>query len=926
MGSDRLRTPTATYRLQLNHEFTFRDACAMVPYLAGLGISHLYLSPISQAVKGSMHGYDVADASHINEELGGEEGFNELAAEAARHGLSILLDIVPNHMAASPENPWWMDVLENGIASMYSAYFDVEWGRGAPTGQQKIYLPILGQPYSDALEQQQLRLSIGEAGIRVNYFERPLPLDPASYIDVLHFRLPELLARLDPNGEALHEFGMLLEIAERLPGRTLTDWETLETRRRDVEVIKKRLWDVYTERREIREHLDENIRLLNGQAGDPSSFDALDALLRKQAFELAYWRVAREKINYRRFFDVTGLIAIRVQDPAVFDAVHELPLRLAAEGKIGGLRVDHVDGLYDPASYLARLQQRATEAAGDTFYIAVEKILAFGEELPNDWPIAGTTGYDFIGQVNNVFVYPEGLGRLSDYYVRFSGLTQSAYDVANEQKRKIMRDLFVGEMGVLAFYLSQLAEQDRYARDLSPLELRRGLTEVTISLAVYRTYVREPQVGAHDREYLDRAVADARRRNPSITPSVFDFIERTLLLTAASKDDALEFLMRWQQLTSPIMAKGVEDTTLYVYNRLLSMNEVGGNPEPLSVAEFHRFNSARNSKWPGAMSATSTHDTKRSEDVRARLNVLSEMPDEWCKHVQRWTRWNTAKRRNVKGTAAPAPNGEYFLYQTLMGAWPIEKHRLSEYLIKAAREAKVYTSWLEPNEAYEEALLSFASQILDPQTTGRVLPDFERVHARVAFYGAVNALAQTLLKITAPGIPDFYQSTETWNLRLVDPDNRVPPSPGAPPPPASFDPALLSSWQDGRIKTFLIGRALTFRKENTAMYESGEYVPLDAGGTHAEHALAFARRQGAAMALTIVPRFSSRLSALERFPIGRRIWRDTYVAAPDDAPDEWRDIFTNARVRAADHEGSKVLYVSDALERLPFALLAPLPE
>lgn len=917
-----MRIPNATYRLQLNKDFGFRQALELVPRLDALGITHLYLSPIFQARKGSMHGYDVTDPSLLNEELGTAEDFDALVAELSARRMGILLDIVPNHMAASPENPWWMDVLENGSASPYSAHFDVEWSPATPAVHEKIYLPILGEPYAEALEGQKLRLSIHQTGLRISYYDTPFPLDPSTYHDAVSYRLSDLLGKLDATQPLLRELGDLLETMDRLPSRTSDEWESLEMRRNDAPRVKDKLWDLYARHSEFRDFLDANIRAFNGTTGDRASFDLLDGLIGKQPYELAYWRVAREKINYRRFFDITDLIGLRAQDPQVFDATHAFALKLCKAGKISGFRVDHVDGLYDPMQYLVRLQQRSLEACGGSAYIVVEKILNESETLPDSWPVGGTTGYDFLGAANNVFVHPEGLKRLHVFYAEFTGLAAIFYDVANEQKRMIMRDLFVGEMNALAYHLQAIAERDRYGRDLSPQELRRALVEITISMPVYRTYVRDAHVGAHDSEFFDRSIRDAVRRNPEINPACFDFLARVLLVNVAAdlKEDALRFVMRWQQLTGPIMAKGVEDTTLYVFNRLLSMNEVGGCPEAETVDQFHAFNLARNARWPATMNADSTHDTKRSGDARARINVISEMADAWARNVRRWSRWNRPHKTELGGALAPDANDEYLLYQTLIGAWPIDWERLKLYLVKAVREAKVHTSWFAPNAGYELALLDFAQAILAPSSP--FLASFEAMQKRLSFYGAINSLAQTLLKIASPGIPDFYQDTTRWSFRLVDPDNRFPPDPAGVSAPCCFHAQLLDNWQDGAIKGWVISAALRFRKQNPELFETGEYVPLSATGRGAEHSIAFARRHGPSSAILIVPRFTSVFSALEKQPLGRRIWHDSYVIIPEGAPDAWRNVITGETVQTATDGGNAVIYISDALKSCPVALLA----
>ena len=923
-SNPRLQTPNATYRIQLNKDFGFRQARGLVPQLAALGITHLYLSPIFQARKGSMHGYDVTDPTRLNEELGDPSEFDALAAALTERGMGIILDIVPNHMAASPENPWWMDVLEKGPASPYAAFFDVEWGYGAPEAKDKIYLPILGEPYAEALEGKKLTLLLDRGCLFIRYYETDLPVAPAAYHDVLTHRLNELLSRLDPGSEALHDFGLLLEVCERLPGRSADEWEALEARRHDIPLMKERLNDVYTKYPQIGAFINDNLRIFNGTPGDPASFDRLDAVLEKQAYELAYWRVAREKINYRRFFDVTDLIGIRAQDPQVFEATHALAFQLLKERKVAGFRIDHVDGLSDPSAYLARLQERAAEIAGEPVYIVVEKILCDTEKLPNGWPVAGTTGYDFLGVTNNVFVEPAGLKALQTGYEEFTGNSLSFYDTANVQKRKIMTDLFVGEMGSLAYHAQMIGEQDRYARDLSPHHIRRALTEITISMPVYRTYVREMRIGDHDAEYFDRAVNDARRRNPQITPACFDFLARVLHLRVKEplREQALPFIMRWQQLTGPIMAKGVEDTTLYVYNRLLSMNDVGGSPEPVSLEQFHAFQADRAAQWPATMNCSSTHDTKRSEGVRARLNVLSEIPEVWMRHARRWKRWNEKHKRSVKGALAPDRNDEYLIYQTLLGAWPIDIDRLKRYLTKAAREAKIHTSWIAPDQEYEDALLGFAGAILDSSQPSQFLSQFLALQNRIAFYGAINCLSQTLLKMTAPGIPDFYQGTTRWDLRLVDPDNREAPDAADLELPGDVIAEMLENWQDGRVKTWLIGKTLCFRKRNPRLFNSGQYIPLAGRGRAAEHAVAFVQRHGDLAALVIVPRFIMGFSALEKYPLGRRVWQDAHVVLPPGLRMQWKNNLTGDVIQATNTNGENVMYLSDALRSFPVALLS----
>ena len=913
-----MNVPLATYRVQLNKDFQFKDARALLPYLSALGITHLYASPIFQARKGSTHGYDITCPAQLNPELGTESEFDCLVAALRENKMALLLDIVPNHMAASPENPWWMDVLENGPVSVYSGYFDIEWGHRTPAVQQKITLPILGEPYGTALEDQKLQLVCEEAGLRIAYYDTRLPVDPSSYHDVLSYRLPELLAQLET--EPLDEYGRLLEKTERLPARTSTEWDAIEARHRHVSDIKRQLWAVYSRYQKVREFIDGTLRTFNGEKGNPASFDRLDALLSRQAYELAFWRVAREKINYRRFFDVTELIGIRAQDPAVFEGTHSLTLQLLRERKIDSLRVDHVDGLYDPLAYVARLHARAAQEAQSPVYIVVEKILSgAAEKLPGEWPVDGTTGYDFLGIANNLFVAPAGLVRLDDAYAHYIQAKTTFHEIAYTQKKRMLEMLFAGEIHGLALRLAMLGANDRHARDLSPAELEHALIEVTASLPVYRTYTRDFRVGSEDRAHLRDSFSGARARSPKIAPACFDYLERVLLLQRPEAEDDLRFVMRWQQLTGPVMAKGVEDTTLYRYNRLISMNEVGGNPSPTCPETLHAFLAHRQKHWPDTMNATSTHDTKRSEDVRARLNVLSEMPDIWDRHVQRWTRAN----RSRKVSSAPDANDEYLLYQTLLGAWPLHSEeekdfptRIKTYMRKAIREGKRNSSWLEQNHDYEDGVDRFIDAILSAEENAFLL-DFRKLLARVAFYGAVNSLSQALLKICSPGIPDFYQGTTTWDFSLVDPDNRRPPTVPAELPLSANLQHMLDNWRNGELKTFLIAKAIGFRRQHSDLFRRGEYVPLDGSERAADHTVSFARVHQGKCALVVIPRFVHGFSALEKWPVGGRIWKNASIALPPRLAGPWVNVLTDEIVK-----GDGTLALSDVLRTFPVALLA----
>jgi (1->4)-alpha-D-glucan 1-alpha-D-glucosylmutase len=878
------RVPRATYRLQFNSGFTFADARGVVAYLAELGISDIYASPILRARRGSSHGYDVVDASALNPELGSDDDFNALHAELQQRQLGLLLDVVPNHMAASSENAWWMSVLENGEHSRFLHYFDIDWTPITTRGQTvtKVLLPILGKPYGEALESQEIQLHFDVDGFFFTYYDKRLPLAPGSYGQILRQCV-----------EALPGEGVAIELRELLEDDAAVP---------NSRFLKETLWRIYEQDETFREALHAAIQRINSDA------DALDALLDAQWYRLAYWRIASEKINYRRFFDVTDLVGVRVENPEVFEARNRRTLELIAEGKVTGLRIDHIDGLHDPIGHMRKLQLRlGGEPAGDDrFYIVVEKILEPGEELPRDFPVSGTTGYDFLDAVNALFVDPEGLQHLDRFYRNFTGITESFDDISYERKKQVIHELFSGEMRALGKQLSAVAMSDRNARDFAPVDLTAALTEVTACLRVYRSYVREGSIAAADENSIRRAIAEARGRAGSgVDERLFNFLERVLQVDppshiAAEREHWLAFVMRWQQFTGRVMAKGVEDTAFYNYNRLISLNEVGGNPGRGAgfdgLAGFHAFAAQIRKDWPHTMNATSTHDTKRSEDVRARINVLSEIAPQWERLVRRWSKMNEPLRHQ----GVPDPNSELLIYQTLIGVWPLDDEELStvagrlrQYLEKAAREAKTHTSWITPDARYEQSLLDFAGAILE---NAPFREDLLRTQKRIAFYGFLNGLSQVVLKSTAPGAPDFYQGTELWDFSLVDPDNRRPVDydsrsamlrkmkAAAEKESLSID-TLLRRWHDSRIKMFVTWKMLDLRARHAALFRDGSYEPVDGG----PNVVAFLRRHDDDAALIAVPRLVARLVKPGIFPIGE-VWGDRSLAAGG----HWRNLFTGA--------------------------------
>jgi (1->4)-alpha-D-glucan 1-alpha-D-glucosylmutase len=940
-----LRIPAATYRIQFSLGFRFVDGQELVPYLSDLGITDLYSSPRFRARRGSPHAYDVSHPTRINSELGTEEEFEELAEKLNNYSMGLILDIVPNHMAASHENPWWMDVLENGKCSMYASHFDIDWDRaGAKAPEEtRIVLPVLGDLFGTVLENQELILKLDENGLFVRYYEHRLPLDPRSYPRVLEDCRERSAGSMDDTGRA--EFDAVIEELRGLPA--VPEPAQIERRHQRKEELKKRLWRLYTADPEVRECFEETFRVFNGAKGDARSFDRLADLLSVQAYRPAYWRMAAEEINYRRFFDINDLVGVRVEDPRVFEDRHSEIFSLIARRMVTGLRVDHVDGLYDPHRYLERLQKRVA-GPGGKFYVVVEKILAGDEHIPDDWQAFGTTGYGFLNYLNGLFVHPEGLRQLDGTYRRFSGVAESFAEVRYRRKKLVMETLFAGEVQELGRHLGRLASEDRHARDLPFSEIVRALVETTACLTVYRTYIRGFEVGAKDREYIERAVEQAPRLSSgAVCPAVWTFLRRVLLLDlphyVRRPDEWLRFVRRWQQFTGPVMAKGFEDTTCYVYNRLVSQNEVGSDPEisdhPVDLQGFHERNRYRIAYRPHTMNTTSTHDTKRSEDVRARINVLSEFPEEWDAAVTRWSELNAAHKREVDGRPAPDANDEIFLYQALVGAWPLcdedtpaFRDRIKNYVQKSAREAKVHSSWLNPCEEYENALLGFVDAIFDSGQNA-FLAEFLPFQARIACAGWINALGQVLLKITSPGLPDFYQGTELWDLSLVDPDNRRPVDFGKRMQlleslrrrEAEDRPALVadlvSNWRDGAIKLYLTYRALNFRRGRREVFEEGHYIPVFAGGSKREHVCGFARNSGESWALVAAPRWVAKLmAACGAEEAGPEIWGADGLILPAEAPASWKNVLTGEQLEAAEEGGSRVLRLADVFGRFPVGL------
>jgi (1->4)-alpha-D-glucan 1-alpha-D-glucosylmutase len=872
--------PRATYRLQLNSQFTFNDATRMIPYLSRLGISHVYCSPYFRAQVGSMHGYDVVDHNAFNPEIGNRDDFERFVSELRVHGMGHIADFVPNHVGIGNDNGWWMDVLRNGRHSRYASYFDIDWSAG------KLMIPVLGDSYGVVLERGELILR--RAG-------------PDEYVVDYHEQYFPIAASGNSTAEALLA------------------------------------------------------------AGGVVNTSSLHELLERQSYRLAHWRVAGDAINYRRFFDINALAALRMEDAAVFDTTHRLLLELIRAGQIDGIRIDHVDGLYDPVAYLERLRVAAAGPPGQPVHIWIEKITAIFERLRDSWPVEGTTGYGFANLLNGLFVRASSKRRIHQSYEHFIGYPLSWEQVVYESKRTVLETAFGGELRVLIQKLAEIAGADRNTRDFTLSHLGVALREVIACFPVYRTYVAD-QASEEDKRYIDWAIAVAKRRASVVGDGIFDFLRLALLNelppeNTAPKALVSSFAMSFQQLTAPATAKGVEDTAMYRFNRLASLNEVGGDPDRYgtSVAAFHADLRARQARWPLELLATTTHDTKRSEDVRVRIDVLSEFPTLWRRTANRWRRLHRSRKRLVDGQMAPGPNQEYLLYQVLVGSWPLTemdraahfeyRERIQDYMLKAVREAKLRTSWANVSADYEEALRQFVDAVLDYSDKNPFLADMAGVQAQLSRLGLLNGLAQTLCKLTAPGVPDIYQGTELWDFSLVDPDNRRPVDYSRRidllnelemqgPPTPGLAASLVKTLEDGRAKLHVIRSVLALRRRNETLFSAGEYLPARVSGAHRQQICAFFRRlsprrrprdgrqrtQGLTT-LTVVPRLCGRLSLATGVPIAAESWGDTTIEIPRRmAGAQWSSLLDGAQLGQAGRAAEGSLRVAELLHYFPVGL------
>ena len=978
--------PLSTYRLQIHHAFSLTSARAIVSYLARLGVNACYTSPYFTAAPGSTHGYDVSNHNEINPEVGGTAAHDAFVAALASHEMRHMVDFVPNHMGVGTgTNAWWNDVLENGPSSPGAIFFDIDWHPVKAELQAKLLLPILGDQYGRVLERGELQLAFAGGGIVLRYFDQELPVNPSEAARVYAMAAERLTVQLGENHPSLNELLSIVTSLQNLPPYTTTDPDQIAERHREKEVARTRLERLASAEPAIRHAIESAIVELNGTPGKDASFDTLHQVLEAQAYRLSYWRTASHEINYRRFFDINTLAGLRIEQEPVFEATHQLLAQLIHDGKVHAVRIDHPDGLFDPVKYFAMLQRLAAKSLGldigvddgsqncRPLYVVAEKILSAGEGLPSRWAVHGTTGYNFLNDLNGVFIDASQSRRMRRAYAKLTGHAEPFDDVLYASKRLIMGTAMSSELNVLAHTLNRISESNRKSRDFTLDSLRDVITEVVACFPVYRTYVDERGWTAADRAVVERAIARARRRNPAMEASLFDFFREVVLprdvddkaeppgrerrvgyppVDEAEARQRLRFSMKLQQYTGPVQAKGLEDTAFYRYNVLLSLNEVGGDPSRFgrSVQEFHDANAMRARMWPFEMLATATHDTKLGEDVRARINALSEIPDEWAREVSRWMRIARTQRALVDGEPAPNRVDEYRFYQALVGVWPADVtvvtaapaelvSRLSEYMIKSVKEAKVHTSWLTPNEPYELALRRFVERILTGPTGARLLSAVLPFTRRIATLGMINSLAQLLLKIGSPGVPDFYQGTELWDLNLVDPDNRRPvdferrvAAVNDVDALLALDPeqravtisAWMRGWEDGRVKLLVTATGLRLRRQLSDLFLDGTYVALQTEMTVPADAIGFARLSpdGSTAAVFIAPRLCHRLVTPEQpLPLGE-CWKTSRVMLPAAVRDrEFQDVITGATIRPTRGGDSAWLFVGEALRVLPVAML-----
>lgn len=985
-----LYVPSSVYRLQFNRNFTFRDALPLIAYLKNIGIEAVYCSPLFQAVPGSLHGYDVTDPNRINPEIGSPEDYERFCAALKAHGMGQILDVVPNHMGIFGEsNYWWMDVLENGQSSLYSGFFDIDWDPPTRKLSGKILLPVLGDFYGRVLENQEIRLVLREGEFSVLYYERRFPVDPRTYPLILEHGLQELEDSLGRGKRELEEYLSIITSLRNLPSRTECDPQKIAERNREKEIAKRRLAGLLKDSSEIYDFVQQRLALFNGKKEDAHSFDLLDTLLNAQAYRLGLWSVAAQEINYRRFFNVNDLAAIHTENERVFLDYHASVFDLIRRGKICGLRIDHPDGLYDPPGYFRLIQRecflnmilsecdqdpgfvqgrnifdtgavrevlgRLLEGAEavPAFFVVGEKILDRREQLPSDWGVHGTVGYDFMNAVNGLFVDQRNENLFSCLYEDYIGQKIDFEDLVYSKKKFFALVHMASEINALGNRLDHITVANRRFRDFTRNDLTLAIREVIACFPVYRTYVSPGAVspGEKDVQYIRMAVRKAKKKTPALNPAVYDFLQDVLLLQAYPAEDSesqtklRDFLMRFQQLTGPIMAKGVEDTAFYVYNRLLSLNEVGGDPQYFgcSVEDFHLRNVQAARRWPYSFLAASTHDTKRSEDVRMRLNVLSEIPDEWQSMIREWSVMNDKYKVDTGNSAEPCRNTEYAIYQILLGVWPDQGsgsldlpsfcERVWTVVLKSVREAKVYTSWIRPDLIYEGAVKAFTDSLLTRPETDPFIKSFKIFHSRISFYGKLNSLSAMLLRLCSPGVVDVYQGDELWNYTLVDPDNRRPVDferrrnlkNGLAEAAMQGILGEASAADPDQLKLFVLSRLLCFRRDNKEIFVGGQYLPALCKGEKERHIISFVRMQAGKIVFAAAARFFTELTTPQAgYCSSSRIWQETRIILPEGIryPSFFKDVFTEETVTVHRSSDGSYLMAKDVFRHAFIGLLS----
>lgn len=987
--------PSAVYRVQLNRDFTFKQAASLVPYLKDIGIEAVYCSPYFQASPGSMHGYNVTDPNHINSEIGSPEDYAHFCEALSQNGLGQIVDVVPNHMGVvGNNNLWWFDILENGPSSVYARYFDIDWKPVKEELWGKVLLPLLGNFYGKVLENQEIQLVFQRGAFTVFYHGHCFPIDPKTYPIILENNIVELEKKIGQESQDFLEYLSIITALRNLPATSEFTPEKIMERNREKEIAKQRLDAMVQRSAEIKSFIEHCVCFFNGNKSDPKSFDPIDRLLDLQPYRLAFWSVASQEINYRRFFDINEFVAIRIEDEKVFRHYHELLFKLIQEGKVNGLRIDHPDGLYDPPVYFQRLQREyllhmvmkeweeqsrleAGEAeeidldavrnaldhllvnefsSSPAFYVVAEKILDRKEPLPENWNIHGTVGYDYLNSLNGLFVDSGNEKAFGKLYEDYIGHPIDFDELVYDKKKFFGLVHMASEINALGHRLDRISETNRNFRDFTRNDLIVAIRETIAGFPVYRTYVSPncTSISERDEKYIRAAISKACKKTPALNPAVYDFLQDILLLhlkTEMGSEESMlyrDFLLRFQQLTGPIMAKGVEDTSFYVYNRLVSLNEVGGDPFYFgqTADDFHRQNNERNKRWPCSMITSSTHDTKRSEDVRMRINVLSEIPDEWKSKITEWAELNREFKTTIDGVPEPRRNTEYFIYQTLIGVWPDNPltestvdsfyERIWQCILKSVREAKIHTNWSKPDTEYEEAVSRFLKAILPQNASNQFLKSFIPFLQRVAFFGKLNSLSATLIKIASPGVVDIYQGNEMWCYNLVDPDNRRR---------VDFDPQIriLSTMKNEiegnksgklishdlipenmeRLKFLYTLMGLRFRRQHKDLFIGGEYLPVEVKGKREKNIVSFIRKRGKTIAIIVAGRFFTQWPVGQNWKHQPDFWENTELIWPNDLefPTKLRNIVTSDTIDVVHYGQSSAIRVSDLLGQAGMCLL-----